>query len=273
MTPENVPAPGEGANAEAPPARPGAKAMLRWVGLAAALWVLNFALTFHNLWPTFWITTHHELSIEIACFLLALFVLGEARQRRGATARLPRVAVTLLAVVLLLMTIGRYAEVTAPALYGRRINLYWDGRYLPNVAAMMVDVVPIWLLALGTAAFVALFAAIFFTLRLALARVSRALAVPAERRIVGAIAGVLVALYAIGSVRAPAVGLPLPTRRLFSLPVTGTYTEQFRFIAQAVAASHGGGQLPAPVDFGNAPLTRLKGADVVLVFMESYGAT
>jgi hypothetical protein len=246
---------------------------MRWVGLGAALWLLNFALSFHNLWPTFWVTTHHELSIEMACLLFGLFLVGELRARHGTPPALSRGALTVLAVVVLVMTVGRYAEVTAPALYGRRINLYWDGRYLPNVAAMMIQVVPVWLIALGTAAFAGLFAAVYLALRWSLGRISRALAVPTERRAVGALTAVLVGLYAAGAVRAPAVGLPLPTLRLFSLPVTGTYKQQLQFIASAVAAAHGHGQLPPPADLGNAPLARLGNADVLLIFMESYGAT
>ena len=37
-----------------------------------------------------------------------------------------------LAAVYLLYVIGRYADVTAPALFGREINLYWDGAQLPR---------------------------------------------------------------------------------------------------------------------------------------------
>ncbi|MDH3508064.1 MAG: hypothetical protein OEQ25_13100, partial [Gammaproteobacteria bacterium] len=50
----------------------GAPGWRSWLALAAALFILNFALTFHNIWPTLWITTRHELSIEIALLLVAL---------------------------------------------------------------------------------------------------------------------------------------------------------------------------------------------------------
>ena len=44
------------------------------------------------------------------------------------------------------LTIGRYADVTAPALYGRPMNLYWDARHLPNVGAMLAEVATPWML-------------------------------------------------------------------------------------------------------------------------------
>ena len=48
-----------------------------------------------------------------------------------------------------LLVLGHYADVTTPALYGRDINLYWDFRYMPDVAAMVARAAPLWLLALG----------------------------------------------------------------------------------------------------------------------------
>ena len=51
--------------------------------------------------------------------------------------RLTWALVTLLTIVFML---GRYAEVTAPALYGRPVNLYWDAEHLPKVGAMLAEV-------------------------------------------------------------------------------------------------------------------------------------
>src|SRR5206468_11064288 len=50
-----------------------------------------------------------------------------------------------------LLVFGRYAEVTAPALYGRDINLYWDVRFIPDVVAMMTRVAPAWLIVVSAA--------------------------------------------------------------------------------------------------------------------------
>ena len=37
-----------------------------------------------------------------------------------------------------MLIVGRYVDVTAPALWGRDLNFYWDLRFLPDVAAMLV---------------------------------------------------------------------------------------------------------------------------------------
>jgi len=95
-------------------------AWARWAGLAAALCLLNVALTFHNVWPTPAVRPVPELSIELMLVLLA--VLGWAAWRDTLPAQLPAA----LAAAWLLLAVARYLEVTAPALYGRPVNLYWD---------------------------------------------------------------------------------------------------------------------------------------------------
>jgi phosphatidylglycerophosphate synthase len=237
-------------------------AILHWLWLALALYVLNFALTFHNVWPTPWIETRHELSIEIAVLVLALALY--ARFFGKVSSRF----LTLLALVLTILTIGRYAEVTAPALYGRAVNLYWDAQYLPNVAAMLVEVANPVLLAAIVVVFVAGLVAIFLLLRAALARVAAALEHTAGRRVVGGIALVLVTAFAIGYSR-----LPVHTLEHFSLPVTRTYWQQAEFIAAAFGEANDPQSVPTGAPLGDFPLPRLGDADVVLHFVESYGAT
>jgi phosphatidylglycerophosphate synthase len=236
-------------------------AIRAWLLLALALYVLNFALTFHNVWPTPWITTRHELSIEIAVLVLALALLARAGRRLSGR------FTTVFALALTLMTIGRYAEVTAPALYGRAVNLYWDAQYLPNVAAMLVEVAnPLLLVALALA-FCAALGAVFWGLRMALARVAASLEQPAARRVVGALALILVIAFAVGYTR-----LPIRTLHYFSLPVTRTYWQQVEFIAAAVGEAQTHASVPSGNPLNDAPLPRVAGADVVLHFVESYGA-
>ena len=108
-----------------------------WLVLAAALWLLNAALSFHGHWPTPWVEVRRELSPEVAALVLAL-ALGARVWRRPS----PRLTAAL-ALVLTLLVLGRYAEVMAPALYGRPINLFWDARYLPQVIPMLVQSAPL----------------------------------------------------------------------------------------------------------------------------------
>ena len=58
--------------------------MRQWVKLAVALLVLNAALTFHNVWPTLWVTVRGELSVEIGVLLLALVGVDVVRCGRSA---------------------------------------------------------------------------------------------------------------------------------------------------------------------------------------------
>ena len=67
------------------------------LALAAALLVLNAALTFRNVWPTLWILPRAELSIELAVLLLALVAWTSFVRPLGTTAR---VALTLLVLAL-----------------------------------------------------------------------------------------------------------------------------------------------------------------------------
>ena len=44
--------------------------LLRAAGLLVALFVLNAALSFHNVWPTPGVTLRREVSVEIALLVL-----------------------------------------------------------------------------------------------------------------------------------------------------------------------------------------------------------
>jgi hypothetical protein len=229
-----------------------------WVALAAALLVLNAALTFGNVWPTLRVVPRAELSIEIALLLLALVAWTSFVRPLRTTAR---VALTALVLVWLL---GRYAEVTAPALYGRPVNLYWDGQHLPKVAAMLAEVGPWWFVGLLAFAMTALLAALVTALAMSFAAVAHALRDPKGRRVVGALAGLVVSLYVLGS------WLDWPVRHKYALPVSATFLQQARFFVTASTADPNRELpgLPLPED----GVGRLVGDDVLLMFLESYGA-
>lgn len=228
--------------------------------LAAALALLNAALTFGNLWPTPWIVPRPQISAELAALLLAAAALAAWR---GPPA--PRLAAGLAALTLA-WAAGRYVEVTVPALFGRPLNLYWDAPHLPAVAAMLAEATAPWRVALAAGTAAGLLAAAWWLLRLAWRDVLRALARPAARRGVGAGAAAVLAAYLLG-----AAGAAPGAERVFARPVIATLADQAAFLAEAGS----GGALaavlaqapPAPSD-----LARLGEADVYLVFLESYGA-
>jgi hypothetical protein len=229
-----------------------------WLLLAPALVALNAGVTFHNVWPTLWVVPRAELSIELAVLLLALVAWTSFVRPVG------RVAWWLVTLLVLLFVLGRYAEVTAPALYGRPVNLYWDAQHLPKIAAMLATVGPWWLVLLGAAGFIALMTALVAAIKWALARVAHMLGERLPRRALGAIAGLVVAHYAVSA------AVDWPSRHRYSLPVAATYLQQARFMLAAYTV-HRNRVLPI-VPLAPSNLRRLEGDDVLLMFLESYGA-
>src|SRR5260221_2094902 len=146
------------------------------MALAAALVLLNASLSFSNVWPTPAIRWQGELSVELAVCVLALAV---ASRWLGPPSR--RV-LGWLSVWWAGLVIGRYADVTAPALYGRDVNLYWDLRFIPDVVAMVARVAPSWLIVLGLAGAALLLTLLQRALRWALQRIGDAMVQRAERR-------------------------------------------------------------------------------------------
>lgn len=230
-----------------------------WVKLGLGLFLLNLALTIQNIWPTPWITTHNKFSFEIALLVLVLALYAELRHPP------PRWLVGWLAAGLTLLTIGRYVQVTAPALYGRPINLYWDAQHLPRVAAMLAQVSPAWLVALVSVGAIVLMSGVLLGLRWALGSVWAGLSRPGPRRVMGALAAALVVIY----LAAP--GLNQHTGRWFSKPVTPVYARQANFLWSALIGD-GQEETPHCATLPASDLARLAGADVLLVFLESYGA-
>ncbi len=229
-----------------------------WLALAVALVALNAAVTFHNVWPTLWVVPRAELSIELAVLLLALVAWTSFVRPLG------RFAWWLVALLVLAFVLGRYAEVTAPALYGRPVNLYWDAQHLPKVAAMLAAVGSWWPVLLGAAGLVALLTALVAAIRWSLKRVAHLLDERTPRRVLGALLGVVVAHYAVSH------ALDWPSQYKYSLPVAATYLQQARFTLAAYTADRNRALPIVPLTPSN--LGRLEGDDVLLMFLESYGA-
>jgi hypothetical protein len=221
---------------------------------AAAAFLLNAALTFENLGPTPAVTWRGGLSVELAIVLIAL---GTIVRGCGAISR--RFS-AVLGGVWLVLTAARYAEVTAPALYGRDINLYWDLRFIPDVAAMITRVAATWMIlaavvAVGTTIWLLhrVFSWSFHELSVALSR---------QDLWRGMMAGSAVMLLLFGMQRAGAgVPLSLPS------PVVHTYAHQLSLVARARRSTH---TLP-PTPSLESSFERLEETDVFVVFIESYG--
>ena len=227
-----------------------------WPALAVSLVVLNASLTFENVWPTLKIRWGSALSLELA---LCVLLLAVAHRWAGRLARrvLPTTWVVLVA--------GHYLDVTAPGLYGREFNLYWDSQHLGNVAAMLGRAAPWWLIASTAGAVVLGAGATYALARLATGQVAAAMARRGSRLVLGSVAG---AVTILGVGQQLWGGLPIAVT--FADPVTPAYVRQARFV---LATFGPGAATPlGPSPSLDADLRGLGGADVWLIFVESYGA-
>jgi hypothetical protein len=226
----------------------------------AALVLLNAALAFVNWWPTPLILPDHRIAPEFVigwCLLLA-FV-------RVAGMPGPRL-LGIAAAAYTVLVVGRYAEVTVPALFGRPINLYWDGLQIPRFLSVTGGSLALVLTLAAVGAAVLVLWALHRGLR-ATIRVAARDAAPAALRSRAALAVTAAALVLVGAnyagVRA--------TWPLVSKPVLPTYSRQMVVLAAAFLPGRLDAVLPPSPAFDGG-LAALRGADVTLLFLESYGA-
>jgi hypothetical protein len=103
-----------------------------------ALLFLNSMLSFSTWWPTPGIVPEARLAPEFVWLWLALLaVVAWAK-------RLSRLLLALFTVAYLLLVLGRYLDVTVPSLFGREINLYWDGAQIPRFLWVSAQDLPWW---------------------------------------------------------------------------------------------------------------------------------
>jgi hypothetical protein len=229
----------------------------RRLSLAAAVLLLNVSLAFQNIWPTPLIRWGGEFSVECAVLLMLLV----AWPLTGGP--LSQAAIRWLTAAWMVLVLGHYADVTTPALYGRDINLYWDVRYMPDVAAMIARAAPIWLIVGVLAAVAALLALLYVLFRWAIRTVTAAAFDARERAPIFMLGAAIIVMFAMQQ-----RGLHFDTEAAFATPVVETYARQARLVAGALSASR---TLP-PSPPMTADLEGVRGADVFLVFVESYGA-
>jgi len=236
-----------------------AAGIFHWATLAAALALLNASLTFENVWPTLAIKLNRQLSAEAALCVLGLVL---ARRWLGPPSNRTLRA---LAVVWVLLVAGRYAEVTSRSLYGRDINLYWDVRLMPDVGAMFAFVLHPWLVAPVLAAGVAIPLLVYAPLRWSLGFVNRAAAEARGRRVLAVMAGAVLLLSVVQRID----GRVLPIATVAD-PVARVYAREAGELVYELSGA-GVRALPPPASIAS-DLSRVHGADVFVIFMESYGA-
>lgn len=242
----------------------------RIVQVLLALVLLNTGLSLTNWWPTPGVLPDHRLSPE---FVALWWLVLAAVAWKG---RLPDRAVTALSVLFMLLLLGRYANVTVPTLFGRPVNLYWDGQQIPRFLWVSARDHPWWVSAIAVVGAVTLLLGLYVLVRWALARMAHE-AVPYAlctrwTWIPAALASLAVVVHLSGW----APGL---TWHLVSDPITPTYARQANLLATAFLPGRAEATLPVAETLENAlraspneALGSLRGRDFELIFLESYGA-
>jgi len=242
----------------APDARP------RVLAAVGALLLLNVFLAFENLWPTPMIVPDHRIAPELVLLWGALLLAVGAGLRVG-----PR-TVAAIAVALTAAVFGRYADVTVAGLFGRQLHLYWDGRQVPRFVTVLAQQVPdVPTLAAAAGIALVVLACVWALYRLVHACVHRVVrdAAPHALRSPWAIAATVAATLLVGANYAGAQA----TWPLVAKPILPTYARQASLLATALSRERLDAALPASPAF-DGTLAGLRGADVALVFLESYGA-
>ena len=234
----------------------GTNALLR---LVLPLVILNAVLTFGNGWPGIGVVFEPRLSVELLAG--AVLLLLWTRWRGAVSLRV----LSMLAGLVLLLVLLRYVEVTVPALLGRPVSLYWDGRHGWQVLRMATMDMPVWQLTGSGLLVLAGGALLFVLLRLQIVALSEGFRRCATSR------GLVLALIApvLFWFAQPWVGRD--TRSLFAEPVSVAVYRAGTQLRDALAPGRSAALLgPSPVFSGN--LNALGGVDVILIFSEAYGA-
>ncbi len=244
------------------PEHPTAPSWGRWLlGFAAAFFVLNTLLSFENRWPGAGVRFGPRLSFELCIGVLLVLAWVAWRGRLGAR------AVSALAALYTVLVLARYADVTAPALFGRPVHLYWDGRHAAELLHLATASHTPWQIAAAALALLLGLAALYVLVRRAIALLAARLAWRRPRPWLLAACTALSLSFAAH----PYVGRD--TRWFFSLPVSPTLARQALLLPTALAPQRVAAQLPPGPRFDTGDVGALHGADVLLIFAESYGVT
>jgi Sulfatase len=224
-----------------------------------ALLVLNAFLSMTNWWPTPFVQLDKRLAPEFV--LLWVVILGTV----AAAGNLSPRALALLAWAYVLLVLGRYFDTTAPALFGRDINLYWDALQIPRVVGVSLRSYPWWVSVLVVVSVLALLGATYAAVRFSI-KVAAREAAPYALRHTWALAATLLAVaVAVANVYGVRETWPYVSK-----PVIPTYLRQAKLLATAFADRNLQKALPPSPAF-DSDLAVLRGADVNLFLLESYG--
>ena len=235
----------------------------RWLlvtKVTLALLLLNFLTSFSNVWSTPYIQPDMRVGLDFVALWLVLLLLVALFGRVG-----PR-AVKWLAILFTVVVIGRYVDVTVPAWFGRKVNLYWDAQHLPTFLDVASQEYVWWQLLGILAAFVAglwLLARLIRTCIQILAQHAAPYALRSPAAWVVTVG--LVGLVGAGLMKVEGAG------SYVAEPVFPVFKRQAHLLAAAFFPDRFRSELPASPSL-ESDLQVLRGAEVKVLFLESYGA-
>jgi hypothetical protein len=229
--------------------------------VVAALVLLNALTSFVNVWPTPLVRPDTRIGPEFVALWVILLALAALYGRIGHR------AVALLTGLFVLVAIGRYADVVVPAWFGRKLNLYWDARHLPRFLEVASQQFTGWQL-LGLA--LAVVASLWLLVWIIRACI-RTLAWQAAPRALRSPLALVVTIAVVAMVGANMARIG-PSNPYVAGPVFPVYQRQAEILMSAYLPGRAASVLP-PSPPLHSDLGALNGADVKVVFLESYGAT
>lgn len=205
-----------------------------------------------------------RLSPDIAVLLAGICLL------RWSGRRLHGAAVASMVILLIFLRLFRVGDVLMPVYFNRAFNLYMDSRYLPDLMHLLYNTTTWWGFAGGVVAAFLFLWGLAWLLARALRFIDRYFERPDHRVFFCAVLVLAVGVSAItgtirfgkGSGALAASVMPRLTEEIrFMLHVNGHRDAHLAAIESAMARSE-----EAPSD-----LSRLEGANVFILFVESYG--
>lgn len=241
--------------------------LVRAMGFAALLVLLNAVLSFKAIWPTVYIAPSPQLSFEFVLLLVGLSVWVAKRGRPAAW------FVGVLAGVYLLMGLAHYADVVVPNLLGRPVNLYWDFPQLPRFLWVTAQGLPWWVSAAALASTIAVVWVLHRILVWAFEGLLDGLSVVSKR-----LWWWLALCVPLGVVSVNYANVPEPGSVL-AKPVVPNYSIELSKLWDMISPERAARLLPASTVINEALeqpegalLPALAGRDLTLMFLETYGA-
>ncbi|MGB7183882.1 MAG: hypothetical protein WBD51_18220, partial [Burkholderiaceae bacterium] len=229
------------------------------IGLLVIL-ALNASLGFNNVWPTPAIKPDARVAPEFIWFWVFLFLVIRF------TGRVRPALLNLCALIFTILIIGRYIDVTAPSLFGRPLNLYWDGYQLPRFLSVASQSFQTWQLVLMVLGLILVLWATYRLVRSGWLMLANTF-LPA---LVHNPVAIALTVAAAGLATANHAGVQA-TWPYVSRPVSLTYARQADLLLTAVMPSRLARVLPPSPAF-DTNVQGLNTADLTVIFFESYGA-